>query len=104
MKIRTISPGEEPFLIEAPHDPDDWRDPDRIGNWAPKVQLAQTAQALDDQGVVGQQAYRMAAIAGYTSKEAGYIAKLIRTGNWRSLLEAPVKMSITELLREPAYA
>ena len=53
MEIRTISPGEEPFLIEAPHTPGDWQDPDRVGNWAPKVQLAQTAQALDDQGVVG---------------------------------------------------
>jgi hypothetical protein len=82
-----LNAGEEIFLIEAPHDPDDWQDPDRIERWASKRQQAECAAELSAQSIVGKQAYRMATIAGYTAPEAGYIAKLIRTGEWRAILE-----------------
>jgi hypothetical protein len=82
-----LNAGEEPFLIEAPHAPDDWTDPERNEAWASKRQLAQTAADLAAQDIKGRVAYRMATIAGYTSKEAGYIAKLIRDGDWRAILE-----------------
>jgi hypothetical protein len=82
-----LNAGEEMFLIEAPHAPEDWTDPERKEAWASKRQLAQTAADLAAQAIVGKQAYRMATIAGYTAKEAGYIAKLIRDGDWRAILE-----------------
>jgi hypothetical protein len=49
--------------------------------------MAQTAADLAAQSIVGKQAFRMCTIAGFTSPEAGYIAKLIRTGEWRAILE-----------------
>jgi hypothetical protein len=104
MEIFVLTPGAEPFKIEAPHAPDDWQDPERNERWADKRQLAQTAADLAAQNVIGREAYHMAVIAGYTAKEAGYIAKLIRTGDWRAILAAPVKRSITELLQERVYA
>lgn len=82
-----LNAGEEPFLIVAPHDPSDWTDPERNEAWADKRQLAQTAADMAAQNVAGRVAYRMATIAGYTAKEAGYIAKLIRDGDWRAILE-----------------
>ncbi len=82
-----LNAGEEPFLIEAPHAPDDWTDPERNEAWASKRQLAQAAADMAAQNVAGRVAYRMATIAGYTAKEAGYIAKLIRDGDWRANLE-----------------
>jgi hypothetical protein len=82
-----LNAGQELFLIEAPHAPDDWQDPERNERWADKRQLAQTAADLAAQGVIGREAYYMATYAGYTGKEAGYIAKMIRDGDWRPILE-----------------
>ena len=87
MDILMLTPGDEPFLIVAPHDPADWTDPERNERWADKRQLAQTASDLAAQNVIGREAYHMAAVAGYTGKESGYIAKMIRTGEWRAILE-----------------
>ncbi len=82
-----LNAGEEMFLIEAPHDPNDWTDPERNEAWASKRQLAQAAADMAAQDIKGRVAYRVATIAGYTAKESGYIAKLIRDGDWRAILE-----------------
>ena len=60
---------------------------DRNERWAEKRQLAQTAADLVAQQTPRGVAYRMAIIASYTAKEAGYITKMIRDGDWRSILE-----------------
>ncbi len=83
-----LVPNAEQFLIEAPHDPADWQEPERKEGWADKRQLAQIAADLAAQNVIGREAYHMATYAGYTAKEAGYVAKMIRTGEWRPLLES----------------
>ncbi len=77
---------DELFLIEAIHG-EEWLDPERIEKWAPKKQLAQTASDLARQNVVPKEAYGMCVFAGFTGKEAGYIAKLVRDGDWRAILE-----------------
>ena len=87
-----LEAGEEPFLIEAPHDLEDWKEPNRNERWADKRQLAQTAADLVAQQTPRGVAYRMAIIAGYTAKEAGYIAKLMRDGDWRKILEEKYTM------------
>ena len=82
-----LNAGEEIFLIVAPHLTDDWTDPERNEAWASKRQLAQCAADLAAQDIKGRVAYRMATIAGYTARESGHIAKMIRTGDWRAMLE-----------------
>ncbi len=88
---------DEMFLIEAIHG-DEWLDPERNEKWAPRKQLAQTASDLAGQNVVPKEAYRMAVFAGYTGKEAGYIAKMIRDGDWRPILEDNHVMKKTDKL------
>ncbi len=73
---------EDVFLINAPHMDIDLTDPERVEPWADKRQLAQTAKDLAAQGVVSKEVYRMATYAGYTGKEAAYVAKMVRDGDW----------------------
>ncbi len=77
---------EEMFFIEAIHG-DDYLDAECVKQWSPKAQLAETARDLALQNIVPREAYRMALFAGYSPGEAAYIAKMVKTGTWRAILE-----------------
>lgn len=94
-----LDPGTEPWTIECIPYPSRWLEGQRNEQWATRQSLYEVACQMDDQGITGKDKYRMAIWAGFTCKEAAYIAKLVRTGEWRT----GVKGTNTSVLSDDVF-